>query len=144
MLHIDEELSVVGNSGTYQQLLLWLVLLPTQLPQTSHLYCQLLNSWTPDHWCVVSRVSEDDQDIYYSIRKSMVKEYKNTKYFSSQCFINRTINTLAISGHRKNSRKKLMKFHSQSAIQKCEEGWIYNRSWLRNANTIVTEVNSYF
>lgn len=140
MLHIDNELAVVGNNGKYQQLLIWLVLLPTQLPYTSHLYCQLLSSWTPDHWCVVSRVPEEDSTMYYSLRKAMVKEYKNNKYFYSQCFVNRTLNTMVITEYRKNARKKLMKFHSTPVILKCEDGWFYNRSWLHESDTIVTEV----
>lgn len=140
MLHINDELTVTGNYGKYQQLLLWLVLLPTQLPYGSHLYCHLLSAWTPDHWCVVSRISEQDSYLYYSIRKTMAKEYRNTGYLYSQCFVNRTLNTMVIKEHRLNPRKKLMRFHSQPAIRKCEEGWIYNRSWIKDGNTIVTEV----
>lgn len=140
MLNIDNELSVVGNNDKYQHLLLWLVLLPSQFPYSSHLYCQLITSWTPDHWCVVSRVPEEDSTLYYSLRKAMVREYRNSKYLYSQCFVNRTLNTMVITENKKVSKKRLMKFHSTPVIMKCENGWIYNRSWLQDANTIVTEV----
>ncbi|GFY58742.1 uncharacterized protein TNIN_31291 [Trichonephila inaurata madagascariensis] len=144
MLGVDYELSQAGDNGRYQQLLLWLVFLPTQLPFGTQHYFQLLSSWTPDHWCKVSRVSPDDTNLYWNLRVAMVKEYKNVDFLHAQCFVNRSLNNVAISEHRKVMKKRFMSFRSTNAVSKCDHGWYYNRSWLGNVNTIVTEVSKMF
>ncbi|GBO26839.1 hypothetical protein AVEN_55135-1 [Araneus ventricosus] len=140
MLGIDEELTQAGDNGRYQQLLLWLVFLPTQLPFGTQHYFQLLGSWTPDHWCKVSRVPPDDTSLYWSLRVAMVKEYKNTEFLHAQCFVNRSLNTFVISEHRKTMKRRFMSYRTSNQISKCDHGWYYNRSSLGDSNTIVTEV----
>ncbi|GFW55386.1 uncharacterized protein TNCV_117701 [Trichonephila clavipes] len=144
MLGVDYEVSQAGDNGRYQQLLLWLVFLPTQLPFGTQHYFQLLSSWTPDHWCKVSRVSPDDNNLYWNLRVAMVKEYRNVDFLHAQCFVNKSLNNVAISEHRKVMKKRFMSFHSTNVVSKCDHGWYYNRSWLGNVNTIVTEVSKMF
>ncbi|GIX73299.1 uncharacterized protein CDAR_243231 [Caerostris darwini] len=141
MLGIDNELAKAGENGRYQQLLLWLVFLPTQLPFGAQHYFQFFGSWTPDHWCKVTRAPPDDASLYWNLRLAMVKEYKSADFLHAQCFVNRSLNTFVISEHRKVIKKRFMSYRAANMISKCDHGWYYNRSWLQNANTIVTEVS---
>ncbi|KAJ8867927.1 hypothetical protein PR048_031736 [Dryococelus australis] len=50
-MDLDAILPDVGEFGAYQQLLLWLVLLPAVLPNAFHAYNQLFMASRPDHWC---------------------------------------------------------------------------------------------
>lgn len=141
MLQIEGELSKAGDNGRYQQLLLWLVILPAQLPFGTHQYFQYLGSWTPDNWCKVSRVTQEEPALYWNLRVAMVKQYRSTAYLHSQCFINHTLNSGVISGFRKEAHKR-MKHHVGNVTSSCLSGWYYNRSWLEDSNTIVTEVRN--
>ncbi|XP_054717987.1 beta-alanine transporter-like [Uloborus diversus] len=139
MLEIDKELNKAGENGKYQQLLLWLIILPTQLPYSVQHYCQLLTSWTPDHWCRVSRVYNDDSVLYWNIREAMVKEYKDSRFRHSQCVLNRTLVFNIIREHKGARKKRFSSGKGRNSLAKCEKDWIYNRSWLGRTNTIVTE-----
>ncbi|KAF6202575.1 hypothetical protein GE061_002973 [Apolygus lucorum] len=48
---MDQTLAYVGECGTYQNLVLYLVLLPCVLPCGFHAYAQLFMSSTPKHFC---------------------------------------------------------------------------------------------
>ncbi|XP_042898673.1 beta-alanine transporter-like isoform X2 [Parasteatoda tepidariorum] len=136
MLKIDSELKKVGEQGRYQHLLLWLVLLPSHLPFGMQHYSQLLSLWTPNHWCKLSRIQNQESLVYRTIRTSMVREYRNTEYFHAQCFINRTLVNLIIHEHRKTFSKRSL---SRGVIEVCNHGWYYNRTWLGDTNTVITE-----
>ncbi|XP_035218501.1 beta-alanine transporter-like [Stegodyphus dumicola] len=138
MLDAEFELKQAGDYGRYQQLLFWLVFLPSQLPYGTHMYCQLVASWTPDHWCRIPRVGPDDEAVYLNIRSNMVKVYKNAEIWHTQCFVNHTLEYVVLSKHRKVARKRSMDFLARD-LSECEHGWLYNRSWLGNVDSIVSE-----
>ncbi|XP_023210289.1 carcinine transporter-like [Centruroides sculpturatus] len=57
-MDVDQILRDVGEYGRYQQLMLWLVLLPAHLPYGFHSYSQLFMTLTPDHWCASANASD--------------------------------------------------------------------------------------
>ena len=69
-MDLDAILPDVGEFGSYQQLLLWFVLLPGVLPCGFHAYNQLFMAARPDHWC---RVPELDAltNISVELAKNM-------------------------------------------------------------------------
>ncbi|EEC05156.1 hypothetical protein IscW_ISCW018039 [Ixodes scapularis] len=48
----EEPVDAICGYGRYQQILLWLVLLPAHVSCAPQLYSQLLMFLTPDHWCL--------------------------------------------------------------------------------------------
>ncbi|KAG8197284.1 hypothetical protein JTE90_007530 [Oedothorax gibbosus] len=139
MLNIEEELPKAGGYGRYQHLLLWLVILPSQLPIGAQLYFQFLSSWTPDHWCKVPRVQGDNTALYWSLRVAMARQYRSTSYLHSQCFINRTLNSNVMNERWKEGNRRIRDHVGNGTITGCQHGWFYNRSLLEDSNTIVTE-----
>ncbi|XP_071035591.1 beta-alanine transporter-like isoform X1 [Parasteatoda tepidariorum] len=92
----DEVLRETGSHGKYQHFLLWLVFLPSQISYGTHGYCQLLMTWTPEHWCRVPEVDSLDtganaSSLYYRLRNYLVREYKDWELSQSQCTLNRTV-----------------------------------------------------
>ncbi|KAJ8872675.1 hypothetical protein PR048_026287 [Dryococelus australis] len=72
-MDLDAVLPDVGEFGTYQQLLLWLVLLPAVLPNAFHAYNQLFMAARPDHWCrepAVDIIANSSSDLAKRIRSS--------------------------------------------------------------------------
>jgi len=57
-MDLDTILPDVGEFGTYQQLVLYLVLLPGVLPCGFHAYNQIFMAAAPDHWCRVPQLEE--------------------------------------------------------------------------------------
>jgi MFS transporter, OCT family, solute carrier family 22 (organic cation transporter), member 4/5 len=57
-MDLDEILPDVGEFGTYQQLVLYFILLPGVLPCGFHAYNQIFMAASPDHWCRVPQLEE--------------------------------------------------------------------------------------
>ncbi|CAH1397735.1 unnamed protein product [Nezara viridula] len=64
---MDEALCQIGQSGPYQQLLLYFVLLPCVLPCSFHAYSQLFMSSSPEHWCAPPPHLRAQQNIRESL-----------------------------------------------------------------------------
>lgn len=139
----DAVLPNAGSDGRYQQLLLWLVLLPAQLPFGSHGYCQLLMSWTPDHWCRVTEVDatttvNSSMLLYTRLRLYLAREYRDWELLHSQCRINRTIYAQALYQEAGIS----VKWNSSKEFACNVDGWYYNKSQQGSElETIVSNVS---
>lgn len=70
-MDLDAILPDVGEFGSYQQLLLWFVLLPGVLPCGFHAYNQLFMAARPDHWCRVPQL-----DILANISIELAKNMR--------------------------------------------------------------------
>lgn len=142
----DAVLPNAGSDGRYQHLLLWLVLLPAQLPFGSHGYCQLLMSWTPDHWCRVSEVDavtnvNSSMLLYARLRLYLAREFRDWELLHSQCRINRTIYAQALYQEAGIS----VKWNSSKEFECSVDGWYYNKSREGSElETIVSNVSNWF
>lgn len=67
-MDFDLILTDVGDFGSYQQLVIYLVLLPAVLPCSFHAYSQLFMAARPDHWCKVSEFQKLDASVSKNIR----------------------------------------------------------------------------
>lgn len=57
-MDLDEILPDLGEFGTYQKIVLYLVLLPSVVPCGFHAYNQIFMSAKPDHWCRVAALEK--------------------------------------------------------------------------------------
>lgn len=60
-MEFDNVLSEIGEFGTYQKLVIYLVLLPAVLPCGFHAYAQLFMAADPDHWCKIPELEKWDE-----------------------------------------------------------------------------------
>lgn len=63
-MDLDTILSDIGEFGKYQKFVVCLILLPSVIPCGFHAYNQLFMAATPDHWCKLSRISQNITDDY--------------------------------------------------------------------------------
>ena len=74
-MDLDAILPDVGEFGSYQQLLLWFVLLPGVLPCGFHAYNQLFMAAKPEHWCHVPQL-----DVLANFSNDFAKNIRQVKY----------------------------------------------------------------
>lgn len=140
----EDALVEVGERGKYQQFILWLVLLPSQLPFGSLGYGQFLMSWTPDYWCKIPEMDSDglNASVYMNLRIYLAREYKDRDWLYEQCFVNRTV-------YGQGFYQEVgywLKWNSSNNFYNCDaNGWYYNKTLLPDGDdTIVTEVSAHF
>ncbi len=87
-MDFNELFTEIGGFGKYQQLMLWFVLLPAQLPYLCQVYCHLFMSITPDHWCKVSLLDKWNVSDHFS-RHLFVPKKDNILHSLQyeQCFV---------------------------------------------------------
>jgi len=139
-MDFDELFTELGDYGRYQQLMLWFVLFPAQLPYLCQVYCHLFMSITPDHWCKVSLL--DHLNVTENFSRHLFVPKKNNVLHSleyEQCSAyNISYETLLMQS------KQIGWIPNQTwPITKCTEGWVYNRSLLGNDHSIVTKVSDF-
>ncbi|GFW55421.1 uncharacterized protein TNCV_118051 [Trichonephila clavipes] len=136
----DEVLPNAGSNGRYQHFLLWLVLLPAQLPFGSHGYSQLLMSWTPDYWCKVPEldaIANASSHLYMKIRLYLAREYRDWEMLYSQCTLNRTVYSQAV--HQESGLNFRWNSTASTRFTCDAHGWYYNKSYLgEDLETIVS------
>ncbi|XP_075225827.1 beta-alanine transporter [Lycorma delicatula] len=127
-MDLDAVLPEVGEFGLYQQLLLYLVLLPCVLPCGFHAYNQLFMAARPDHWCRVPHLEILEPDIARNL--SIPVEWREGVAVYSQCLMYDR-NYSSVVG--------LQEFEppDNASISPCQHGWSFDYS--RYAATIVTE-----
>lgn len=75
-MDLDTILPDVGEFGTYQQLVLYLVLLPGVLPCGFHAYNQIFMAASPDHWCKVPKLEGRNLTFHQTIDYRSVSAIK--------------------------------------------------------------------
>lgn len=76
-MDFDEILPFVGEYGTYQKLMIWLVLLPGTIPCGFNAYSQLFMATSQDHWCKIPELQyllPEQQDLFKNIRYDNIVE----------------------------------------------------------------------
>lgn len=68
-MDLDEILPDLGEFGTYQKIVLYLVLLPAVLPCGFHAYNQIFMSAKPEHWCKISAL--ENLNVSANVMKSI-------------------------------------------------------------------------
>ncbi|XP_004931685.2 beta-alanine transporter [Bombyx mori] len=135
-MDFDAILEDVGPFGTYQKLVIYLVLLPAVIPCGFHAYAQLFMAADVKHWCRVPELEHvADQDLVKNL--SIPLELKNGVLQYSSC----TMYNLNYSEIVK-SYQNLVDAAANKApadIIPCTQGWIYDKSIYKS--TIVTEWN---
>ncbi|RZF35560.1 hypothetical protein LSTR_LSTR014552 [Laodelphax striatellus] len=129
-MDLDAILPEVGEFGAYQQLLLYLVLLPCVLPCGFHAYNQLFMAARPDHWCRVPHLDALDPKVAKNISIPLI--LREGEYIHSQCHMyernySDLLDPLGSSGG----------LDANLTTSPCQYGWNFDYS--RYAATVVTE-----
>ncbi len=136
-MDFDELFTELGDYGRYQQLMLWLVLFPAQLPYLCQVYCPIFMSITPDHWCKVSLL--DHLNVTQNFNRHLFVPKKDNILHSleyEQCFVyNISYETLITQSIQIGWIP-----NKTWPITKCSQGWVYNRTLLGHDDSIVTKV----
>ncbi|XP_069702108.1 beta-alanine transporter-like [Periplaneta americana] len=142
-MDLDAILPDVGEFGSYQQLLLWFVLLPGVLPCGFHAYNQLFMAARPEHWC---RVPELDAVANFSVdlarNLSIPLEFRDGALRYSQCqMFDRNYSSMLVNVETEEDLDRLEQQVSASNLSHstvaCVHGW--NFDYTQYATTIVTE-----
>lgn len=62
-MDFDEIFEYIGDFGTYQRMIVYIVLLPTVAPCAFHAYNQIFMSAKPNYYCKESNVIKEDSSI---------------------------------------------------------------------------------
>lgn len=115
-LDLDELLPVLGEYGSYQKLLLWLICLPACIPCGFCAFNQLFMTDTPDdYWCNVPQLSVfnlSDAQIR-DLAIPSIEVINLFKKYSSKCKIKYNVNYF--NSIFKN-RRKMVKFNIASVL----------------------------
>lgn len=137
-MDMDTILVEIDEWGTYQKLVVWLILLPGVLPCGFHAYDQLFMAASPEHWC---RVPELDpwvpKYMDHVINISIPLETKDNGFKPSECFLyERNYSNLKDIGNL----ERFGMVPNGSRIKKCDHGWYFDKK--DYISTAVTEVIS--
>ncbi|XP_030758429.1 carcinine transporter isoform X3 [Sitophilus oryzae] len=127
-MDLDDILPQVGEFGTYQKLMLWLICLPACFPCGFGAFNQLFMTDTPEHWCYVPELqnltAEDRKDL--SIPRTNGTFSKCSKYA-----VNFTTVLEEIWEYPSNSINR-----SLWKTEECRNGWEYNTSVVQSSIVI--------
>lgn len=128
---MDDILPQVGEFGTYQKLMLWLVCLPACFPCGFGAFNQLFMVAIPDHWCKVPMLS----NLSFEQQKNLSIPFSNGTYDRCRRFSVNWTQILEDSGGT---------FENVSSdefwpTERCGDGWIYDRT--SGENSIVIDVS---
>ncbi|GIY40446.1 carcinine transporter [Caerostris darwini] len=132
-MDLDEILHEVGDSGKYQNLMLWFVFLPAHLTFGCHAFSQLFMTWTPEHWCQIPELAAANLSDHLIRHLTIPPDLTPSGY--SRC----SMYKLDYSIHTQHNTIILKEPNTNWTNVTCHSGWIYNTSSNWDRDTVVTK-----
>lgn len=119
-MDMDDLLPQVGEFGTYQKLMLWLVCLPACFPCGFGAFNQLFMASVPEHWCKVSKLLNFTKDE----QRNISIPFTNTSFERCRRY---AVNWTKILDENGGSLDGI-EANSSWSTEVCKEGWVYDKS----------------
>ncbi|CAH1118037.1 unnamed protein product [Phaedon cochleariae] len=119
-MDMDDLLPQVGEFGTYQKLMLWLVCLPACFPCGFGAFNQLFMADVPDHWCNIPEL----QNFLPEITKNVSIPFEDNGFSRCSRYVVNWSRLIEDSG----GTIEGVEVNSSWSIEGCLEGWVYDRS----------------
>lgn len=127
-MDMDDILPQVGEFGTYQKLMLWLVCLPACFPCGFGAFNQLFMANTPDHWCAVPLLS----NLSYEKQRNLSIPYINDTFDRCHRYALDWSQIIEESGGTIDN----IVANESWPVEECKDGWIYNRTMVESSIVI--------
>ncbi|XP_028130359.2 carcinine transporter isoform X1 [Diabrotica virgifera virgifera] len=119
-MDMDDLLPQVGEFGTYQKLMLWLVCLPACFPCGFGAFNQLFMADVPDHWCKVPGLLEFTEEE----QRNISIPFNNNSFSKCERYAVNWTQLLEDSG---DSLEGIF-VNTSWPVEKCLDGWVYDLS----------------
>lgn len=127
-MDLDDILPQVGEFGTYQKLMLWLVCLPACFPCGFGAFNQLFMANIADHWCKVPLLS----NLSFLEQRNLSIPFNNGTYDNCRRY---SVNWTQILEDSGGTFKNVVVNESWST-EYCQDGWIYDRTLVESSIVI--------
>lgn len=134
-MDMDDILPQVGEFGTYQKLMLWLVCLPACFPCGFGAFNQLFMANEPDHWCRVSLLS----NLSYEEQRNLSVPFTNGTYEKCRRYSVNWLRILEDSG----GKFENVVVNESWPTESCKEGWVYDKSTVESSIVIDVSIDKY-
>lgn len=128
---MDDILPQVGEFGTYQKLMLWLVCLPACFPCGFGAFNQLFMANVPDHWCKVPSLL----NLSFDEQRNLSIPFNNGTYDRCRRYSVNWTQILEDSGGTFDNLG-----NESWPTEYCKDGWVYDKTFVESS--IVIDVSS--
>lgn len=132
-IDMDDILPQVGEFGTYQKIMLWLVCLPACFPCGFGAFNQLFMANVPNHWCKVSALS----NLSFEEQRNLSIPFINGTYQQCQRYSVNWTTLLEDSG----GTLEFLIPNNSWPVESCKEGWVYDRAIVMSSIVIDVSIS---